>query len=76
MEVAEAIQADRANDGTDAPDTYRPHTTPGVYVPTTPPLWEQYASARPWVLKSADQFRPGKPPALSSDEWARDYNEL
>src|SRR5262245_29286863 len=36
MEVAEAVQADRANDGTNAPDTYRPHTTPGAYVPTAP----------------------------------------
>ena len=76
IEVAEAVQADRANDGTDAPDTYRPHTTPGIYVTTTPPLWEQYARAKPWVLKSADQFRPGPPPALSSAEWARDYNEV
>ena len=74
--VAEAVQADRANDGTNAPDTYRPHAAPGAYVPTTTPLWEQYARARPWVLRSADQFRPGPPPALSSAEWARDYNEV
>ena len=76
MEVAKAVQANRATDGTSAPDTYRPHTTPGAYVPTTLPLWEQYARAKPWVLKSADQFRPGPPPALSSAEWARDYNEV
>jgi hypothetical protein len=76
MEVADAVQADRANDGTNAPDTYRPHAAPGAYVPTTPPLWEQYARAKPWMLKSADQFRPGPPPALSSAEWARDYNEV
>src|SRR5215475_8744293 len=76
MAVAEAVQADRANDGTNIPDTYRPHTTPGAYVPTTLPLWEQYARAKPWVLKSADQFRPGPPPALSSAEWAQDYNEV
>jgi len=76
MAVAEAVQADRANDGTNIPDTYRPHTTPGAYVPTTLPLWEQYARAKPWVLKSADQFRPGPPPALSSAEWARDYSEV
>jgi len=76
MEVAAAVQRDRANDGTNVPDTYRPHTAPGAYVPTTPPLWEQYARAKPWVLKSADQFRPGPPPALSSAEWAREYNEV
>ena len=76
MEVAAAVQADRASDGTNEPDTYRPHTTAGAYVPTALPLWEQYARAKPWVLKSADQFRPGPPPALSSAEWARDYNEV
>jgi hypothetical protein len=74
--VAAAVLADRASDGTDAPDTYRPHAAPGAYVPTTLPVWEQYARAKPWVLKSADQFRPGPPPALSSAEWARDYNEV
>ena len=66
MEVANAVQADRANDATNAPDTYRPHAAPGEYVPTTTPLWEQYARAQPWVIKRADQFRPGPPPALSS----------
>src|SRR5262249_3673490 len=73
MAVAEAVQADRANDGTNIPDTYRPHTTPGAYVPTTLPLWEQYARAKPWVLKSADQFRPGPPPALSTPPRPRHY---
>jgi hypothetical protein len=75
-QVAAAVQADRASDGTNEPDTYRPHTTPGAYVPTALPLWEQYARAKPWVLKSAEQFRPGPPPTLSSPEWARDYNEV
>jgi hypothetical protein len=74
--VASVVQAECAKDGTDAPDTYRPHTTPGAYVPTQPPVFEQYARAKPWVLKSVDQFRPGPPPALSSAEWARDYNEV
>jgi hypothetical protein len=73
--VAAAVQADRSNDGTHAPDTYRPFTSPGVWVPTTPPIFAQYAQAKPWVLKSADQFRPGPPPALTSALYARDYNE-
>jgi hypothetical protein len=73
--VAAAVAADRAGDGTSAPDTYRPLTTPGIWVPTTPPLFAQYAQAKPWALKSADQFRPGPPPALSSALYARDYNE-
>ena len=74
--VAEAVQADRVNDGTTVPESYRPHAAPGAYVPTTIPLWEQYARAKPWVLKSADQFRPGPPPALSSAAWADAYNEV
>ena len=73
--IAAAIQTDRASDGTTVPDTYRPLTSPGVWVPTTLPSTPQYAYAKPWVMKSADQFRPGPPPALSSALYARDYNE-
>src|SRR6266481_8381432 len=32
--VAAKVAAARANDGSDAPDAYRPRTSPGVYVPT------------------------------------------
>jgi hypothetical protein len=74
-QVATAVQEDRSADGTSAPDTYRPLTSPGVWVPTTPPLFEPYARAKPWVLKRADQFRPAPPPELSSALYARDYNE-
>src|SRR6267378_2916697 len=73
--VAGAVFADRQNDQTNAPDTYRPLTTPGVWVPTTPPLFPQYATAKPWGMDSASQFRPAPPPALSSALYARDYNE-
>jgi hypothetical protein len=73
--VAAAVFADRQNDATNAPDTYRPLTRPGVWVPTTPPLFSQYATAKPWGLKTASQFRPGPPPELSSALYARDYNE-
>ena len=73
--VALALLTERATDGTAMPDTYRPITSPGVWVPTAPPVTEQYARAKPWVIKSADQFRPGPPPALSSALYARDYNE-
>src|SRR5437867_2596193 len=74
-QVAAVIQADRATDATNAPDTYRPVTSPGVWVPTQPPLFPQYAQARPWGMKSADQFRPGPPLSLTSAVYARDYNE-
>ena len=73
--VAAMVYADRQNDATNLPDTYRPMTQPGVWVPTTPPLFPQYATAKPWGLTTASQFRPGLPPALSSALYARDYNE-
>src|SRR5712691_8723279 len=74
-QVAAVVQSDRATDATNAPDTYRPITSPGVWVPTQPPLFPQYAQAKPWGMKSADQFRPGPPPSLTSAVYARDYNE-
>ena len=74
-QVAAAVIADRASDGTTVPDDYRPVTTPGVWIPTTPPLFAQYARAKPWVMNRPDQFRPGPPPALNSALYARDYNE-
>src|SRR5882672_6359008 len=73
--VASAVFADRQNDATNAPDTYRPLTRPGAWVPTTPPLFSQYATAKPWGMKAANQFRPSPPPKLSSALYARDYNE-
>ena len=74
-EAAAAVIADRANDNTTIPDTYRPLTTPGTWIPTTPPITAEYARAKPWGFERSDQFRPGPPPALASAEYARDYNE-
>ena len=74
--AAAAIHADRANDATNVPDTYRPVTTPGVWIPTTPPISSEYSQAKGWVMVRPDQFRPGPPPALPSADYARDYNEV
>ena len=74
-EAAAAVLADRTNDNTSVPDTYRPITAPGVWVPTTPPITAQYARAKPWGFERPDQFRPAPPPALSSAQYARDFNE-
>jgi len=74
-QAAAAVIAERADDATNVADTYRPVTAPGVWIPTTPPLFAEYARAKPWVLARADQFRPGPPPALTSAIYARDYNE-
>jgi len=60
----------------DSIEPYRPVTSPGVYVPTTIPTGWSLGQHRPWFMKSAAQFRPGPPPALKSELWARDYNEI
>jgi hypothetical protein len=75
-EVAGKILALREADGADAPSTYRPTTTPGVYVPTTMPVASQWGNVTPWVMERGSQFRPAAPPDLKSAEWARDYNEV
>jgi hypothetical protein len=74
-QAAAIILAERASDATSVPDTYRPITTPGIWIPTAPPLFPEYARAKGWVMTSADQFRPGPPPPLTSALYARDYNE-
>ena len=65
-----------ADDGAVAPERYRPVTTAGVYVPTVVPAVPQWPQRRPWVLATPDQFRPGPPPDLGTNLWARDYNEI
>ena len=74
--AADAVLASCANDGSAAPDGYRPHTTAGVYVPTVTPAVPHWGKRKPWVMASPDQFRPGPPPSLTSATWARDYNEV
>lgn len=76
QQVADRYLALRANDGTGAPNTYRPTTAPGAYVPTTLPFGPHWAKVAPWFLEEGAQFRPGPPPALTSEAWARDYNEI
>jgi hypothetical protein len=74
--AAAAMLAERDKDGADAPITYRPFTQPGKYVPTQFPASSTWAAVRPFALKSGDQFRPPAPYALSSAQWAADYNEV
>jgi len=75
-QAATAVVAACAEDGYNAPNTYRPHTAPGVYVPTMFPAVPHWGKRKPWVMTSGDQFRPGPPPALTSETWKRDFNEI
>ena len=74
--AAEAMLAERANDGSNAPNDYRPHAAPGVYVPTQMPIAINWFKSMPFAMKSSDQFRAPPPYALTSAEWARDYDEV
>ena len=56
---------------------YRPRTTPGVWVPTALPVIPPWAvTMQPWVIGRADALRPGPPPALTSAEYTRDFDEV
>jgi hypothetical protein len=75
-QAAAAVLAACADDGWMAANTYRPHATPGVYVPTVFPAVPHWGKRKAWVLASPDQFRPGPPPSLTSDTWKRDLAEI
>jgi vanadium-dependent haloperoxidase-like protein len=74
--AAEGILELRVSDGSDVAETYRPITKPGVYVPTALPVSSTVSGFTPWVMSSAAQFRPPPPPALTSETWTRDFNEI
>ena len=77
--AAAQVLAARAKEGPvfAAPDATRPHVgAPGAYVPTAQPAATAWPHRTPWVMSSASQFRPSAPPALTSDTWARDLEEI
>ncbi len=79
--AGKAILAMRQNDGSDTPlvGDYVQGSGPGKYQFTPPyefaslPGWRH---VRPFTLSASDQFRPTPPPALASEEYARDFNEV
>jgi hypothetical protein len=74
--IARRIFDSRSADGATGVDPYRPRTQPGVYVPTATAVAATWGTLRPFVIERPDQFRPGPPPALASQAWASDYNEV
>jgi hypothetical protein len=74
--VAAKILEARKDDGAAAPDSYRTNTAPGVYVPTIATWAPQWPGVKPFAMTRASQFRPVPPIALTSKEWATDYNEI
>jgi hypothetical protein len=79
--AANAILASRANDG--AAQAQFPYDAPGAGAPgvwvrlnNAPALLPGWGNVTPWVLKDASQFQADPPPALDSEQYARDYNEI
>jgi hypothetical protein len=80
-QVGRAVVAARAGDGADAtPPAFVPQTGPGEYQLTPPTFapagFTQTAHVTPLVLRSAGQFRPAPPPALTSPRYAADFAEV
>src|SRR6185503_9234505 len=78
--VADAIWAWRLTDGiTPAPAPFLGGTNVGQWRPTPPGFLSgagvQFSYMTPWVIESPSQFRPGGPPALTSQLYATDFNE-
>jgi hypothetical protein len=76
--AAAALIAARTDDGLKADVPYTPGDGPGVWQPTPPnfppPVTPWLGKMRPFTMRSADQFLPGGPTPLSSEEWVADYN--
>jgi hypothetical protein len=75
-QVAADILALRVKDGANAPNTYRPYTAAGIYVPTALPVASGWGQITPFALKEASQFRPAAPVSLQSAQWAKDCDEV
>jgi hypothetical protein len=74
--VAARILEARIKDGSEAPDGYRPMTTPGAYIPTPLTVSSTWANLKPFAMTSPAQFRPQAPIPLGTEQWAADYNEI
>jgi PAP2 superfamily protein len=80
--VADQILALRSNDGSSAPPVpFVFGSAPGDYQSTPPnfpkqPQFTHWSHVTPFALERANQFRPGPPPALTSDTYSDVFNEL
>ncbi|QLE56855.1 Ig-like domain-containing protein [Nostoc sp. TCL26-01] len=78
--VADSILTLRGTDGSSTTVTYTPGTNPGDWIPTAPgfapALLPQWGQVTPFGLTSGSQFRPEGPPALDSQQYTDDYNQV
>jgi membrane-associated phospholipid phosphatase len=79
--VAQILLSVRANDGSAlTPPAFVAGSQPGNYRPTptsfAAPQFTNWGTVKPFVLNAGDQFRPGAPPALTSQAYATALNEV
>jgi hypothetical protein len=80
--AAAALIALRTGDGSAPPEFYSPTSSaPGAWQPTpscSPAggILLQWRNLRPFAIERSDQFRSTPPPALTSQRYARGYNEV
>ncbi len=79
--AAERIVALRSDDGSGAaPIPFTPGTNPGDYQLTPPafaqPVFTHWRFVTPFTLRSADEFRPAPPPALTSPAYTAAFTEV
>ena len=75
--AAETLISKRTGDGLNANVTYSELSGPGVWEPNPPgssPVTPWLGQMRPFTMRTADQFLPDGPTALSSEEWVADWN--
>jgi hypothetical protein len=78
--VAQHLIDLRAHDGRNAPVQYTKVPAPGVWRPTPPAFLPMavpwLGGVTPMLVRSATQFGPPPPPALTSARYARDFAEV
>jgi hypothetical protein len=76
-EVAAAVLAYAANDGSKTPWTGTVPVGDPYWIPISmPPQDANWGGVRPWLMRSARQFRPPPPPALTSSRYLTDLAEV
>jgi hypothetical protein len=80
--VAQNILALRSKDGSNAPPIpFAFGDAPGDYQSTPPnfppqPQFTHWSRVTPFALRRANQFRPGPPPALTSERYSDAFNQV
>lgn len=78
--VADDLLSFRSSDGANQTVAYTPGNNPGDWQPTAPAvaaaLLPQWGNVTPFGLNSGSQFRPAGTPALTSDKYTAEFNQV